>query len=255
MVVVNDGSTRWPDAPSLNDSRVQLVATENRGVSAARNLGKRMARGKYLAFQDADDFLEPDFLKKLTDVLQADNALTGAYCDANLVWMYQTEGQNQELIHGPTENLFHELTKRPMSLWSMVLRSEDCRDVWFDTSVSSASEDWDFLLRLSKGRRWHYVAEKLVNYRQTKESMSKRFERLYQLTDHMLERHYLSDGPGHLTSKELQSARYHLRNWVVREMRAQGRLEPAPDFHQRVRKLLWARKELWFWYLVRKFRP
>lgn len=59
VLVIDDGST---DAtPSIcesigqQDARLRLIRQKNRGVSAARNTGIREARGKYLAFMDADD--------------------------------------------------------------------------------------------------------------------------------------------------------------------------------------------------------
>ena len=59
IVLVDDGSTdatrdlvqsRWSQEP-----RVRYLHQPNRGVSAARNLGLRAARGEYLALLDSDD--------------------------------------------------------------------------------------------------------------------------------------------------------------------------------------------------------
>ena len=48
------------------DERIKIIRqVENKGVSAARNLGIKKAKGKYLAFLDSDDYIEDDFLEKM----------------------------------------------------------------------------------------------------------------------------------------------------------------------------------------------
>lgn len=50
------------------DKRVHVIETEkNMGRSGARNTGLKHARGEYVLFVDADDFLEPGVLEKLND--------------------------------------------------------------------------------------------------------------------------------------------------------------------------------------------
>jgi glycosyltransferase involved in cell wall biosynthesis len=51
-------------ALAAQDSRIHLViSARNRGVTRARNLGIRLAKGTYLAFCDADDWWTPDKLQ------------------------------------------------------------------------------------------------------------------------------------------------------------------------------------------------
>ena len=62
IILVNDGS---PDTTELESAlqpylpHFRYFKQENRGPSAARNLGIREARGRYVAFLDSDD-LWPD---------------------------------------------------------------------------------------------------------------------------------------------------------------------------------------------------
>ena len=52
-----DGTPELADALAREDGRVRVVHKENGGVSSARNAGLDEARGEWLTFVDADDYL------------------------------------------------------------------------------------------------------------------------------------------------------------------------------------------------------
>ena len=66
IIVVNDGSTdnsvdiinRFGD----KDDRIVIINKSNGGVSSARNAGLDIARGEYIAYIDADDWIEQGYL-------------------------------------------------------------------------------------------------------------------------------------------------------------------------------------------------
>lgn len=66
IILVNDGST--DGSPALcsryaeREPRIRLITQKNQGVSAARNRGIDEARGEWILFLDADDFITDDFL-------------------------------------------------------------------------------------------------------------------------------------------------------------------------------------------------
>jgi glycosyltransferase involved in cell wall biosynthesis len=59
FIIVDDGSTDGTDEIlkdiATKDERVHLYCQENKGPSAARNHGMKLAQGKYIACMDADD--------------------------------------------------------------------------------------------------------------------------------------------------------------------------------------------------------
>lgn len=60
-----DGSTQVLDTYHANDSRFVVIHQKNSGVSHARNVGIEHAQGAYIAFIDADDWVEPRFVSEL----------------------------------------------------------------------------------------------------------------------------------------------------------------------------------------------
>jgi len=66
LIVVDDGSTdETREVLRSYGDRVRSFYQENRGPSAARNLGIRQARGQWIAIQDSDDLCTPDHLEVL----------------------------------------------------------------------------------------------------------------------------------------------------------------------------------------------
>src|SRR5262245_27531871 len=61
VIVVDDGSKDESVhvAKQFGD-RIQLIVTANRGGNHARNCALQAARGEWIQFLDADDYLEPD---------------------------------------------------------------------------------------------------------------------------------------------------------------------------------------------------
>lgn len=65
LLIINDGSTdnTLEVINSFHDRRIVVISQENKGVSAALNLGLEHARATYIARFDADDICLPDRLK------------------------------------------------------------------------------------------------------------------------------------------------------------------------------------------------
>lgn len=64
IIIVDDGSTdNTPSViRSICDTRIRIITQENAGQGVARNAGIMAARGRYIAFVDADDTIEKDML-------------------------------------------------------------------------------------------------------------------------------------------------------------------------------------------------
>lgn len=77
VIIVNDGSTDNSGAIAhlyAHGSNIQVVDQSNGGLSAARNAGLRLSRGKYIMFVDSDDALAPGYLRAMKDRLDRTSA-------------------------------------------------------------------------------------------------------------------------------------------------------------------------------------
>ena len=71
IVIVDDGSTdkSVEIVKSISDNRIKLYQKENGGVSSARNYGIKKSQYDYIAFLDADDHWEPNYLEELVKMI------------------------------------------------------------------------------------------------------------------------------------------------------------------------------------------
>lgn len=72
VLLVNDGSTDKTleiiDEFVRSDERIRVITVENAGPAKARNLGIRESRGDYLYFMDADDLIDPEMLREMSEL-------------------------------------------------------------------------------------------------------------------------------------------------------------------------------------------
>lgn len=85
IIAIDDCSTdcSWEilKKNALCDNRLMIMRNDhNIGAANTRNIGVKLARGKYIVFVDSDDYYEDDYLEVLLNACE-DNALDIAICD------------------------------------------------------------------------------------------------------------------------------------------------------------------------------
>lgn len=165
IVVVNDGGRDIQDIiDRLNESGniVYVSHDKNKGISAARNSGLRLAKGLYIAYLDDDDLYYPNHLEKAISVLE-EGKYRVVYTDCEQRFQtlvndrYVNVGECIRTGHGfDRENLLivnhiHTLT---------VVHHRDLlkENGFFDESLES-HEDWDLWIRFSLKNDFYYIPE------------------------------------------------------------------------------------------------
>lgn len=78
IIIIDDGSidasAKVVKEIEKQHSNIKYLYQENQGQGAARNLGLTEAKGKYILFVDADDYLLPDTIQQVLDIAEANAA-------------------------------------------------------------------------------------------------------------------------------------------------------------------------------------
>ena len=118
LILIDDGSTDDSLAIcekfAMSDSRIIVRHQENKGVSAARNLGISLCNGEWISFVDSDDYLGESFLHDLiTDSSDCD-LIVGGY-----IKKYVKTNQEVEGIQFP--NKYIDMGDNCMLIWDEIL--------------------------------------------------------------------------------------------------------------------------------------
>ena len=158
-IIIDDGSTddsgRLCDEFARNDLRFKIIHIKNQGVSHARNIGIKKATGKYITFIDADDRIEPCYLKSL--YIAANESRADVVIASYEKWW--AEKDKRVKVELPYSRLwkmkdllsdFAETQKKTGIYgfcWGKLLRAESIKDMWFDENYILA-EDFEYYLRI-----------------------------------------------------------------------------------------------------------
>jgi len=161
-IVVDDGST--DETPSVLQSfgkKIRVITTENRGVSAARNIGVEKSFGDFIAFLDSDDEWKPLKLKNQVEHLLANN---WQITQTDEIWIRNGKFLNKKMKHTkPEGDIFEKSLELCCVTPSAVLLEKELLQKYggFDESLP-ACEDFDLWIRMSINEKFGLLNEKLV---------------------------------------------------------------------------------------------
>lgn len=143
IIIIDDGSTDNSgticDQFAKQDSRIQVIHQENKGVSASRNIGILQMSGELVSFIDADDTLDPDMYEFLCSLMNDHNADI-AHCGYRHV-----VGEEIRLVHD-SQQIFSQNSEEALtcligarlfvgSLWNKLYKAKLIKDLTFDEDI------------------------------------------------------------------------------------------------------------------------
>ncbi len=173
IIVVDDGSTDEKTVQIVDKLRqdnpdITFIMQQNMGLSEARNSGIKVAVGKYIVCLDADDILEPEYIKKTVAVLKKDKSNKLGFVTTWLQEFGERENIWQTSSYNPgrllVENVAHAGSMFKKQAWAQV--------GGYKKEMKGGYEDWEFWVSLmDAGYQWDTVPEILFAYRIRPNSM------------------------------------------------------------------------------------
>ena len=220
LIVIDDGSS---DNSAAVIERVlddcpfpsELVARNNRGLSATLNEGFRRTGGEYFAYLGSDDLWLPDFLKARVSLLEsrADAVLAyghayfideqNAIIDSTADWARYADGNVREMLLQTTA---------PMSPTVLYRREALEQQGW---NEDSKLEDYDLYLRLSVEGEFAFDARILSAWRRHSSNVS--WDQTLMLEEQ-------------LKAQREAAIRFGLTNEQIAELQRATRFSRAEDF-------------------------
>lgn len=147
IIVINDSGAPLPETDWQQLERIQIVTTNQRERSVARNTGAAIAKGQYLHFLDDDDWLAPEAYLHLWELSQANQNAKWLYGITQLV-----DRQNNPLIqlrHNLQGNCFVQaMSGEWIPLQASIIERETFMRIGGFDPLLIGPEDIDLLRRI-----------------------------------------------------------------------------------------------------------
>lgn len=178
IICVDDGSTDKSglicDKYAKLDKRFVVVHQKNKGVSAARNLGIKIAKGKYIGWIDPDDYINNNWWENIKNILK--NDIDVLFFDYTVLINGEYKEKKFSYISGyiSKQKFLKEITidrRLQNQLWQKIFKRNLIKDIFFPENIS-LMEDYAVLHKIIlKAEKIYYISKNLYVYRVRENSL------------------------------------------------------------------------------------
>ena len=183
LLLINDGSQDKSEsiAKSFNDHRIHYFTQQNRGVSAARNVGLRNLQGKYFCFLDADDVMPEKSIESRVKLLIENDSLS--FVDGTTIFVdHNLKSTGKKHTPSFTGKPLSRLLRLDSSCFlgnTWMIKRKEGLDYTFNEKMTHSEDILFYLSTCNQDRgEYAYVDEPVLYYRQGEVSAMKNFNGL-----------------------------------------------------------------------------
>ena len=174
LFLVDDGSPdnsgKICDEYARKDLRIHVFHKPNGGVSSARNLGIDNAKGEYISFIDADDYIEPNFAEEMV------KAMEGYDADLVCCGIWENEKSINKRIRSTDKDKIYDMKGGlielivPDAYFGWCFNKFYKRSIVKNTDIKFPegirySEDWVFIINyITHSSKIVYISKVLYHY-------------------------------------------------------------------------------------------
>ena len=151
LLIIDDGSTDTTHdyIKKLQSKQIKYFFSKHSGVSSARNLGLKNAKGEFISFLDSDDWWDKDKLKITATYIEMFPDIKIFHTDE--IWYRHGELLNQKKIHKKPDGTVFNKTLRIccISISTATIKKSVFKKIGAFDEEMPACEDYDFWLRVT----------------------------------------------------------------------------------------------------------
>lgn len=251
IIVINDGSkddtlSCCKELATL-DSRIRVVDQHNKGVSETRNYGIQLAKGAYIMFADADDYLEAEMIEMMVQHKKTNSLLIAGYYVDTIGTQKKTVREvtmestgvscvsRAEVMHLYSKGLlgavWNKLYERDILIENKILFQKDMslgEDIVFNLNYISKLEDKIYIINKPL---YHYI-------RTEEESLDNKYNERFnefqkQIFETFLDQDYLIDARNQIYCLYFNASVVAIDNLYVNREKL-----PAEEYKKRKKTLI-----------------